>query len=158
VSFKAPWLREPSKPGAFRSNWDRSLLDQFVEETDPPVNELLVLAPYFDRDAEALEQLALKTRPDVIKVYLGRDVSVDGQRLVAVLDQSGTPIQACRLISPQNQHPFIHAKLIGATKNDKGWLLSGSANVSRVALLRSSTHDGGNVEAAVLSELPADRV
>ena len=46
---------------------------------------------------------------------------------------------------PDRPDEFVHAKLIGAVAGNQGWLLSGSANLSRAALTRA-VGDGGNVE------------
>jgi hypothetical protein len=55
---------------------------------------------------------------------------------------------------------FVHAKLVGVTAGPDGWLLSGSANLSRAALTEASSLSGGhgNVELSVLTRLPADMV
>ena len=52
---------------------------------------------------------------------------------------------------------FVHAKLVAAVSGYRGWVLSGSANISKAGLTRS-VRQGGNVELCVLTEALAESV
>lgn len=156
---KCPWLRTATRAASvFVSNWERSHMDQFADAVGRPVDELHVMAPFYDRDADALRQLIQRSEPRAVHLYLGHDVSVDGASLQAVLRSAGTEVHINDVVSARNRHEFIHAKLIGAVSGTRGWLLSGSPNLSRAALLHPVIGGYGNVETAIVAELPPERV
>jgi hypothetical protein len=146
VRSRAGWLSGPAEPSLFVSNWDRPLLNQVADAFTAPVDELHVLAPFFDAKAQALHRLIALAQPRHVHVYVGRDTSVHGENLIAVLRGSGAEA-AVRGFEPDR---FVHAKLIGIVSGDEGWLLSGSANLSLAALTRTAASGTGNVEAGVL--------
>jgi hypothetical protein len=158
AQVKSPWLRTLSGSSVFASNWERNFVDQFAEIVDTPVNELHVMAPFYDRDAQALRELIQRTAPHTLHLYLGRDVSVHGESLQHVLESAGAEVHIKRVLSDKNRHEFIHAKLVGAIAGNRGWLLSGSPNLSRAAMLQPVVNGHGNVETAIIAELPPDRV
>lgn len=129
-------------------NLDRPLLDQMCERVKAAVGraveELVLAAPFFDRDARAVAQLIERLAPKRLTVYISASTSVDGQRLQGVLEQSGSAVTLMAL-EPDR---FTHAKLIAAVAGEDAWVLSGSANLSRAAL--TLTPPFGNVELAVM--------
>ncbi|MBI4322565.1 MAG: hypothetical protein HY675_29085 [Chloroflexi bacterium] len=151
---RLPWLGGDAGDSVFVSNWDRSLLEQLAARVTKPVDEIHVLAPYFDQQATALAELIRVTDPPVVHLYVGRDVSVDGEKLAGVALEGGRRVIAHGF----RPNEFVHAKLIGIVQGDRGVVLSGSANISRAALLGSVAHGTGNVEAGVLIELPTERM
>lgn len=133
-------------------NLDTPFVDQLTAVTPAPgVDELHLAAPFYDRDAEAVARLVRELAPHRVTVYLGATTSVDGRTLRGAL--AGRDVRFCGLEPDE----FTHAKLVGVVVGDRGWLLSGSANLSRVALLRSVA-DRGNVELAVLTSMSAELV
>ena len=151
---KVPWLSGAAGPAGFVTNWERSLLAQFADGLSVPVQELHVLAPFYDSTVQALAQLVSATRPQELHVYVGQRVSVDGEQLKKVLDASGAVPHVYRY----DPDEFVHAKLIGAVVGEAGRLLSGSANLTQAALLRTARTRQGNVEAGVLLETDAKSV
>lgn len=148
----SPWLGAPTSGSPFLHNLDLSILDLFTEGITTPVDELHVLAPFYDADAGALAKLLALTAPKTLHLYLPDGVSVSGDRLSEVV--SGAPGEI-RLWAFHDS-AFVHAKLIGIVAGHRGMLLSGSPNCSRAALLSSARH--GNCEVAILAPTTPDVV
>lgn len=141
-----------TRPAAgFIGTGERSILDQFADGINGPVDEVHVMAPFYDRDARALKALLDRFRPARLHLYLGAGTSVHGPALAAVV--SGFDRQVSLLeIDPLE---FVHAKLVGIVVGDYGRLLTGSANLSQAALLGAG-ESWANVEACVAVELGAE--
>ncbi len=151
---KTPWLAGAAGASSFVTNWDRPLLAQLVDELEPPVDELHLMAPFFDEEAVAVGNLVAQLQPRRVTLYLGRDASVDGDRLREAVG-AATPDVDVYSFAPDR---FVHAKLLGVVTRDAGRLLSGSANLSRAALLATVESRTGNVEAGVLMVGSAESV
>lgn len=154
-------LPEPPTPSAVADlpllhNLDVAIADQLAErvraDTDQ-VEELHVTAPFYDGEVDALGRLIELLAPQRLRVYLGGATSVDGSCLRDCLDSSGADVS----VASYEPQEFVHAKLVGVITRRNAWLLSGSANLSRAALARS-TAEHGNVELAVLAPLTAQAV
>src|SRR5206468_5598461 len=130
---RALWLTPGDGPSLFVSNWGRSMLDQLCDGVTSPIEELLVMAPFYDEKAKALEVLIERLKPKVITVHECRGMSVDGSHLVNVLVASAARISVIRC------DEFVHAKLLGLVAGGRGRLLSGSANLSRSAMMAAIT-------------------
>jgi hypothetical protein len=130
-------------------NLDEPLADQLVTaitaRATPPVDELLVAAPFFDRNALALGRLIERLAPRNIYVYTTSTMSVDGPRLASMLDRAGANVS----LYAYEPDVFTHAKLIGIVAGSQSWIFSGSANLSQAAL--TLTASAGNVELSVLT-------
>jgi hypothetical protein len=151
---RLPWLRAtiPGERSPFASNFDTPLLDQFLDELGDHITELHVSAPFWDERLAALTRLLDETRPDSVHLYLGKGSKIDGHGLRSLLEERRVD---ARLWTYDKPH-FVHAKLVAALEGDTGRLLSGSANLSYVALLASA--GTGNVEAGVLHDADAAAV
>jgi hypothetical protein len=147
------WLEGEPVGSQFVATGDQSILDQLAMAIDPPVDELHVMAPFYDRDALALAALIDRFHPRRLLVYVGARTSVHGPALAAII--SGFDGQA--VLNQIEPLEFVHAKLIGIVTGTKGNLLLGSANLSRAALLGTSEL-WANVEAGVLVDLTADEM
>lgn len=136
-------------------NLDRSLADQFCERVLlelGQVDELIVTAPFFDEAGEALGHLLTRMAPKHVTIYTAATTKVNGTKLAARL----AGIDAVVKVFAYVPEAFTHAKLLGAVAGDRGWLLSGSANLSNAALTLPA--DLGNVELAVGVALSADEL
>jgi hypothetical protein len=142
---RLPWLSPEETDGPFATNRRRPLARQLAGLTPTPVDELHLMAPFFDPEALTVRELLATIRPACVHMYLHHETSVDGRHLRSVLDRAGTPAHLWQLAPAQ----FVHAKLVGLICGERGILLGGSANLSQVALLR--TPESGNVEAGVIS-------
>jgi hypothetical protein len=116
------------------------------------IDDVLITAPFYDASITAVEYLLRKLNPRRVIVYITGTTNVDGLRLIDRIESSGAAVQV-RVFKPD---VFVHAKLVGVTSGSQGWLLSGSANLSEVALVRNSRD--GNVELAVFGQFPAEKI
>ena len=117
------------------------------------VDELLLTAPFFDANGDAVGQLVGDLQPRQVRVFVTRSTSVNGDRLAERLAASGAQVKVFVYEPAQ----FVHAKLVGIIAGGRAWLLSGSPNLSQAALARVA-NDGGNVELAVITPLDPDQV
>lgn len=133
-------------------NLDTPLLPQLTgllaAEGGMPVDELLLEAPFYDAGVVAMTQLMTELNPRRVVVYVTGSTSVDGKALRQALTGREVIVRALR---PDR---FTHAKLVGVVSGSHGWLLSGSANLSRAALLFAAGR-GGNIELGVVTRLSA---
>lgn len=130
-------------------NLDLPIADQLLDATGLAGNqadELWLCAPFYDEDAAASAALLSYLKPRRVRLFLTSSTSVNGKRLADVLNASGTEIAIVRY----DPDRFIHAKLVGVVRGRSGWVLSGSANLSRAALTLTAGANG-NIELAVLS-------
>ncbi|MCP3013123.1 hypothetical protein NGM33_07235 [Nocardiopsis dassonvillei] len=114
---------------------------ELIEQLDAgPVDELCLYAPFVDPGARALR--ALVERLDPARVVLGvqeSSGSYDGDVLARAL--AGTDAEL-RLLEEKVPR---HGKLVEWSAGEGRWALTGSANLTGAALLRS-TRAGGNCE------------
>jgi hypothetical protein len=142
---EAPDVRDP----VLLHNLDVALLTQLATFLpDDGLDELHLCAPFYDRDLAAVARLLHDLQPRAVTVYVGATTNVDGPALRRALDG---PRVRYRGFEPDE---FTHAKIVGVIAGDRGWLLTGSANLSRSALLHPAS-GRGNVELAVLSATTA---
>lgn len=109
--------------------------------------ELVVSCPFHDPGAKALEALIGRYSPQHLTVTVQPTLTVcDGPAIDAlVASRSGQVIQL-------DAGRYRHGKLIEVANADGRWALTGSANCSVAALLKS-TAEGGNVELGLVSPL-----
>lgn len=151
-------LPKPSGPTAVVDsplwhNLDRPLAEQFCDTVltrAGAVEELIVTAPYYDEAGDALGRLADRLKPKRLTVYFASSTNVDGSRLAARLAGTSADVETLAYVPDR----FTHAKLVGVVSGAKGWLLTGSANLSHAALTLPA--GPGNVELAVFAELSAE--
>ncbi len=112
-----------------------------MKDTGNQVDELWLAAPFYDPDAAAVGALIATFRPRRVHLVAARSTSVNGDRLTKLLNACGARVT----VATYQPDRFVHGKLIGVTAGKHAWLLSGSANLSRAALmLTPATH--GNIE------------
>lgn len=145
----APWLPDtPAEAGNVRHNLDQPLIEQLAEAVDWPVRELIVHAPFHDPGCLALEALLQRFRPKRLRVLVSRATSVDPGRLEAVMAKAArSTLEEIDVASDPGT--YIHAKWIHLKGDKAEALLTGSANLSKSALLRAASD--GNVEAGVVT-------
>jgi hypothetical protein len=147
------WLEGDIAGSRFIGTGERSILDQFADGVDGRVDELHVMAPFYDRNALALKALLDRFRPARLHLYLGAGTSVHGPALVAVVAGFDGQVSLLEIDPPE----FVHAKLVGIVAGVSGRLLAGSANLSQAALLGAG-ESWANVEACVAVELSAEQI
>jgi hypothetical protein len=146
-----PWLpAHPDSDQPLRHNLDTPLIDTIAAQITGPVKQLTVHAPFYDENAEALAHLLDRLRPRRLRVLLTGDTSVNGDRLAAVIDRPGL---AAELLQVSLAEPaFLHAKFFHIVGADSEVLVTGSANLSRRALLLPAS--AGNIEIGVIETRP----
>ena len=155
AQVRAPWLVGPAGTSGFVTNWDRPLMDAVLDGIEPPIDELHLTAPFFDQHAAAVAELLRRARPARVEILLGRDASVHGPALASALEASGAEV----VLHGLDPELFVHGKLVGIVWHGRGRILSGSANLSTAALLRTVRQDAhANVECGVIAETTPDKV
>ena len=146
---KAPWLPSTQEAhSSVRHNLDVSLLTQLADSVTWPVHELTVHAPFHDPDCAAVAALIAQFQPKSVRVLLSRGTSVDTAKLAQVM--AAAPRAKWLLVEVADEATtYIHAKWVHLAGASSEVLLTGSANLSRSALLRAS--DSGNIEIGVIS-------
>jgi hypothetical protein len=148
-----PWLFQAveTEDTPVRHNLDHSFIDQLVAEVGgASVSELLVAAPFYDRDAAALNELVIRLAPRRTRILLQRGrTSVDP----AAIDLLAASREGVEIVpfTRGDDDPYVHAKLILARVGTRTVCLQGSSNLSRVALLQHG--DAANIEVANLLNL-----
>jgi hypothetical protein len=145
----APWLpATPTSSAAVCHNLDQSLIDQLATAVDWPVREMITHAPFHDPDCAALERLIEEFTPVRLRVLISRDTSVDPERLAAAMSKAtNATLEVIEVTSDPTA--YIHAKWIHLKGDTTEALLTGSANLSRSALLHTSAR--GNIEAGIIT-------
>ncbi|MEU8186708.1 hypothetical protein [Micromonospora carbonacea] len=113
-----------------------------------PVTSLAVAAPFFDPRAEALRRLVNRFGPATLNLMLTRDVQCDLDTLAKVV--KGAPTG---LVTTPKSSRYHHAKIVEWRTSDQSWALTGSANCSMAALIKTMT-TGGNCELGLLTGTP----
>ena len=108
-----------------------------------PVDELLLAAPFIDRQADAVAALLTRLQPAATTVVLQEHLGqFDRTTVTAVLTAAAGQVTVVADRSTRHRH----AKLIEWSIGNRRWAITGSA------LLRTAK-TGGNIELAVLDEL-----
>jgi hypothetical protein len=145
----APWLPPtPATATAVRHNLDRPLLDQLADTVDWPVRDLVVHAPFHDPDCAALAALIEQFTPAKVTVLVSKATSIDAHRLTTVLATAKkSTVELVEVTAEPGA--YLHAKWLHLRGASYEALLTGSANLSRSALLRATAD--GNIETGVIT-------
>jgi len=144
-----PWL--PAHPAGLQPvchNLETPLIDAIAAAVVGPVKLVAVHAPFYDEESAALVELLNRLRPRRLRVLLTSDTSVDGGHLAHVLRRSGLEVSLQKATVTDSPSAFLHAKIIHVVGAKKEVLVTGSANLSRRALLMPAAT--GNIELAVI--------
>lgn len=141
------WRRSQVDLPPVRHSLNTSFLEQIKQTIgEETVEELWVLAPFFDEKAAALAQLVAAIRParTVLLLQSGY-ASVDHLALQQVLDRLPGHCEI-RPLRAKEGALYLHAKLYLFKLADRALCVQGSPNMSQVAML---LHDPqGNIETA----------
>lgn len=149
VWSRSPWLGESAQESSsVRHNLDVPLAEQLAGEVRWKVESMTAYAPFHDSECSALASLIERFKPRQLRVLIRGDTSVDADHLSAVL--AAVPNAKCMHVAiTEDPTTYLHAKWIHLVGAKEEVLLSGSANLSRPALLNSA--DSGNVELGRIS-------
>jgi hypothetical protein len=150
---KATWLPPaPTASATIYSNLDRPLIEQLHDLAPEPVTELVAHAPFHDGDCAALQKLITTFEPEQVRLLVTDATSADPATITRTL--GGDTSRIIELVQVNDEPAaYLHAKWVHLIHPDTETLLTGSANLSRSALLRSASN--GNIEIGVVSTGPA---
>ncbi|MEU0962204.1 hypothetical protein ABZ328_22095 [Micromonospora aurantiaca] len=156
----APWLPEhiPAQPASVPSlhhNLNRPLVAAFSDAITWPVRTLTAYAPFFDPDAAALAELIKQLKPDRLRLLLTRNTSIDLDALRSAVSCSTASVSFHEVRRADDPRAFLHAKFVHAAGDQHEAALTGSANLSRSALLQSAAA-GGNLELGIIEVRPRE--
>ena len=137
-------MRQPSP----RHNLDIELLDQLEAEVTWPVEELTTYAPFHDPECAALTEIVRRFRPRKLRVLVSRGTSVDPAKLKRAVSRHGDSEVALIEVT-DDAATYIHAKWVHLVGKRRETLLTGSANLSRSALIHPAAT--GNIEIGIIS-------
>lgn len=152
---ETPWLFQTPVGDwqPVRHNLIHSFLDQLQQLIgDRPVEDLWILAPFYDREAAALKRLLATFQPRQVSLLLQTgSTSIDPVVLRDVIKGFSVRFRMYA-VTREGGSPYVHAKMYLFKLSDRAVCLQGSPNASQVAMLLSVPQ--GNVEIANLLEGP----
>lgn len=126
----------------FVHSLEQPLIDQLPRG---PVDHLALYAPFHDPGALAVGALIKRFEPEHLSIAVQPTLTqINGAATAAHLEGGGFVALA--------DNRYRHGKLVEWAKGTQRWALTGSANLSAAALLRS-TRDAGNVEVGVIAPI-----
>lgn len=146
---QATWLPpSPEGPTAITTNLARPIHDRLRDVVTEPVDELIAHAPFHDADCAALRELIKSFVPKRVRLLLTDATSAEPAAIARVLaDAKKSIVEQVQVKS--EAAAYIHAKWVHLIHDETETILTGSANLSRSALLRPA--DSGNIEVGVIS-------
>lgn len=146
---QSPWIPPaPASPSVLRSSLEGPIIEQLQVDVAGPVDELIAHAPFHDADCAALRALVERFQPKRTRLLLTDATSADPASIQNVMRNAPGPVIE-RVQVKSEPGAYIHAKWVHLIHGDSETLLTGSANLSRTALLRSA--ENGNVELGVIT-------
>ena len=151
TNYIAYWLRQGIDESnnrllQFHHTLDTNLLEQLNSVIgSEPVYRLTIITPFLDKQLAALKELNLRFSPELIRLILQDQEAVGNTELLTKLQKQGIPLQIYRF---SDDTRYLHAKLFLLETEKEAYLLSGSPNCTRSAIL--STPVNGNIETAFL--------
>lgn len=125
------------------------ILDQFsLMVPSGGVEEIVMAAPFHDRNAQALKEIVTRFKPEKISLLVQKEnTKLNIQAVEKELAASGAQVKIFDAKAPEMYgNPFLHAKFILIRTQGADLLLQGSPNLSSVALCNSGRQ--ANVEMA----------
>lgn len=155
INEKVDWLRESStsiEPIVWH-NYERSILDQLIDWRKNngfvgPAKSVHAISPYYDQHLVALKKIASDLSPTKLNIYLDPNLTnLDGKTALQEWRGKSPKLESYSIKAGEKQASFrhVHAKAIVGKEKNGSWIISGSANLSRPALL-TSWQSGGNLE------------
>ncbi len=145
------WAAGHSEPaGLYGTPGDGPLIERIVDLAGDSVREATFCAPYFDQDGEALGELARHISAPIRTLLQKNNVGLSKSAVASL------PANIELKSTDTNPSRFIHAKLFAFHRPETTLLVTGSANISRAALMADRTW--GNAELVAVQELPNEQV
>ena len=119
------------------------IIDQLPR--DSGVEQLMLSAPFFDRNANAVRELLDRFAPKHLEVVVGKEANYEGTTLGPLIEKWQGRVS--EITSPRFHHGKVVEWVVGSTRR----ALTGSPNLSGRALLQSMA-DGGSCELGLVAE------
>jgi len=155
IQEKVTWLKNNSSTSEKNvwHNHSRSILDQLLDWRQThgfvgPVKSIQAVSPYYDQHLLALKKIASDLSPNKLNIYLDPNLTnLDGKKGATEWRNKSTKLEALEIKSGEKQASYrhVHAKAIIGKEKYGSWMISGSANLSRPALM-TTWQSGGNLE------------
>lgn len=151
IAHIAPWLTHESGENALLGthmlhSLDRPILDQYCSLLEgETIERLTVAAPFLDEEAHALASLQQRLRPKELCLVLQNDRTSGSITSLNQLQQAGASL---RIMTLDTESRYLHAKIYLAETDTRSVLMTGSANCTNAALMRTPPY--GNVEAVIV--------
>ncbi len=133
-------------------NVQRSIYQQIQEQLQSPIQQIDILVPYFDQQLSVIKQFQRDYQLKDIRILLQ-----DGSSNFPFEGKVSDNIPCKEVIYKNHGNKRYHGKIFCIHTQDKEYMLYGSANCSRQALLESMD-GGGNLEACILEEMPEGNI
>ncbi len=150
AKYVAPWLEVETIPPndiALLHTLDGPLAQQLQQRlAGETIQKMVVLTPFLDNGAVALKELYQRFSPRALQLVLQPVTAVgNGKALDALQDK--TPLQVHRF---EDEAHYLHAKAYLFETSRSSYMVTGSANCTRAAML--SGVDRGNFEVVLLRQ------
>lgn len=135
-------------------NLDESLYAQ-IKRLIPSqsVTEIVGISPFYDDACAATLSLAHHYEDASVQLIMGTDTSALNGRKLGSLGARIT-VHQCSGLTSEDVQRRLHAKLLLFRGNGFEWTISGSANLTRAAILDCATDPaGGNCESVILRQV-----
>lgn len=154
LTEQTPWLDRftTSDWRPVRHNLEQSFLSQFTAAIgDDPVEELTIMAPFYDEQAYTLRTMLEAISPQQVKIIVQpKRTYVDPAALDKVLSAFPGSIEILSVVELSGDGAYFHTKLYLAKTAARAVCLQGSPNLSRRAMLWTVEDGRGNIEVANL--------
>lgn len=127
------------------------LIDQVVSMVNgEKVKEILIFSPFIDKNANAIKVFKRKFSPKAIKLVVQNNQVVGNPKSLSKLQKDGLPLRVFELNDTDNS--YLHAKIYKIQTNKYEYIITGSANCTDSAWLKSAVN--GNVETVICRRTP----
>lgn len=145
------------------SNIEKPVIQQIEELIDEDISKIIISTPFFDNNLESIKEIKKHFSCNNVELYIqnkNNSFPIDFNAKYGVVDK--TNINIFNELKKETGYDkvsdgFYHAKVIGFVGKTKGYILYGSANCSKNALLRTFKNNG-NVECDILTETEKNKI
>ena len=130
-------------------NIEQSMINQVKEIVNEEIDEIHIAVPYYDSSLSILDQLSKKFDNPKLSLFIQNKTSTFPLSVRKKL--SGTEIFVFEQLKDNKSNHFYHAKTIVFNSKNKSFVLYGSANCTKAALI-NTVQDGGNIECGFIVE------
>lgn len=137
-------------------NLNLPILEQVISVVDKPVDSIMIVVPYYDQHLSALKEIKKEFNSSELQLYIQNQTSTFPVEINAV-EQVADKIfvfEGFRDVTANASDNFYHGKVFSFQTQDGIYMLYGSANCTKSALLLAGGN-GGNIECTILEKCNA---